>query len=298
MSGSASVFILGAGRAGTSLARALEDAGIVVSGLHGRRAGAGPPAVSGGAIPDSISAATAILVAVRDAQMQAALTELMTAPLARGAVVLHLSGSGDPPGLAALRAAGHPTGTFHPLLPLADPAAASALLRGGWIGVDGDAEAEATGRRFAAALGAKVLRIPPGEKPRYHAAAVFAANFPVVLSALAAELLRDAGVAPDEAWPAVVSLMQAAAANIQTAAPEGALTGPLRRGDAATVALHLRALREELPILAAYVALSRAAIPLARRAGTDSTALDEIEAELDRRSAESSPSPRGSVILT
>jgi predicted short-subunit dehydrogenase-like oxidoreductase (DUF2520 family) len=134
-----------------------------------------------------------------------------------------------------------------------------------------------------------VLRIPSGEKARYHAAAVFAANFPVVLSALAAELLRDAGVPSEEAWPAVVALMQAAAANIQTAAPEGALTGPLKRGDAETVGLHLRALREEPATLLAYIALSRAAIPLARRAGTDGAALDEIERELDRRAAEIAP---------
>ncbi len=283
MSSTSSVFILGAGRAGASLARALGDAGITIAGLHGRHAEAGPPAVSSGVIPATIGRATVVLVAVRDAQMEAALTEIMSARLAQGAVVLHLSGSGDPAGLGALREAGHPTGTFHPLLPLADPATAGAMLRTAYIGVDGDARAEAAARDLARSLGAKVLRIPAGEKARYHAAAVFAANFPVVLSALAAELLRDSGVAPEEAWPAVVALMQAAAANIQTTAPEGALTGPLRRGDAATVGLHLHALRNELPILAAYVALSRAALPLARRAGTDPAALDEIERELDLR---------------
>ena len=280
MTSAPSVFILGAGRAGTSLARALGEAGVTIAGLHGRHAGAGPPAVSSGAIPASIARGAIILVAVRDAQMEAALTEIRSASLAPGAVVLHLSGSGDPAGLGALRAAGHPAGTFHPLLPLADPAMAGPMLRTAYIGVDGDAEAESAGRQLAASLGAKVLRIPAGEKARYHAAAVFAANFPVVLSALAAELLRDSGVAPEEAWPAVVALMQAAAANIQTTAPEGALTGPLRRGDAETVRLHLCALRDELPILAAYIALSRAAIPLARRAGTDPAALDEIEREL------------------
>ena len=288
MTSAPSVFILGAGRAGTSLARALAEAGVAITGLHGRHAGAGPPAVSSGAIPPSIARATIILVAVRDAQMEAALAEIMSAPLAPGAVVLHLSGSSDPAGLGALRAAGHFAGTFHPLLPLADPAMAGPMLRTAYIGVDGDAMAESAGRQLASLLGAKVLRIPAGEKARYHAAAVFAANFPVVLSALAAELLRDSGVAPEEAWPAVVALMQAAAANIQTTAPEGALTGPLRRGDAETVALHLHALRDERPILAAYIALSRAAIPLARRAGTDAAALDAIERELTTHSSAAS----------
>lgn len=282
MSDAPPVFILGAGRAGISLARALTDAGVSLAGIHGRHAAAGHPPVTSGAIPDTVAGAGVVLVAVRDVQMTAALEELGRAPLAPGAVVLHLSGSGDPEGLQALRRRGHPAGTFHPLLPLADPATAARLLRTAWIGVDGDPGAERAARALAASLGAQVMRIPPGEKARYHAAAVFAANFPVVLSAIATDLLRDAGVAPEEAWPAVVALLQAAAANIQTAAPEGALTGPLRRGDAATVGVHLHALRAEVPALAAYVALSRAAIPIARRAGTDAAALDEIERELDR----------------
>jgi predicted short-subunit dehydrogenase-like oxidoreductase (DUF2520 family) len=274
------IFVLGAGRAGRSLARALADSGVIINGLHGRHTEQG--VVTAGQIPASISDAGAVLVAVRDSQLPAAFLELSRAPLAPGTIILHLSGSGDPEGLDDIRARGHPAGTFHPLLPLADPSAATRLLRTAWIGVDGDTAAIELSGRLARALGARIMRIPPGEKARYHAAAVFAANFPVILSALAADLLRNAGVAGDESWPAVVALMQAAAANIQTAAPEGALTGPLRRGDAGTVALHLKALRDDPPTLAAYVALSRAAIPLARRAGTDPIALDEIERELEQ----------------
>lgn len=277
------LFILGAGRAGSSLALGFHDAGVSVVGLHGRRAVDG---VTAGALPATVGDASVVIVAVRDAQLGAALDEVRSSDLRERAVILHLSGSSDPPELRLLRESGHPCGTFHPLLPLAEPAAAAALLKTAWIGIDGDPEAERVGRALAAALGARVLRIPSGEKARYHAAAVFAANFPVVLSAIAAELLRDAGVAKVESWPAVVSLMRAAASNIQTAAPEGALTGPLRRGDVETVAIHLRALRDEPPALAAYIALSRAAIPLARRAGTDAAALDEIERELERRLGE------------
>lgn len=292
MTSAPSVFVLGAGRAGASLARALGDSGVTIAGLHGRRASPVTPVVTAGAIPRAIADAGVVIVAVRDAQLDLALAEVLKSPLAKDAVILHLSGSGDPDGLEPLRAKGHSCGTFHPLLPLADPATAAVLLRTAWIGIDGDEKAQGASRALATALGARVLGIPPGEKARYHAAAVFAANFPVVLSALAAELLRDAGVAPEQAWPAVVALMQAAAANIQTAAPEAALTGPLRRGDAETVAIHLRALREDLPALAAYIALSRAAIPLARRAGTDGAALDEIERELERVAIEGAPELR------
>lgn len=254
-------------------------------GVHGRHVAPmsdGVPSVTAGTIPASVSLASLVIVAVRDAQLDAALTELNGAAIQPGAIVLHLSGSSNPEALGALRRAGHPCGTFHPLLPLAMATRAESILRGAWIGIDGDDRAMLAARGLAASLGANVLRIPEGEKPRYHAAAVFAANFPVVLSALASVLLVDAGVDREDAWAATVSLMQAAVGNIEASGPEAALTGPLRRGDAQTIASHLAALLREPEARAAYVALTKAAIPLAQRAGSPQAALDEVLQMLER----------------
>ena len=200
--------------------------------------------------------------------------------LAADAVVLHASGSADPPGLAPLRAAGHAAGTFHPLVPLADPARAALLLRGAWIGVEGDPRAVVLARTLATRLGAYVLEIPAGEKPRYHAAAVFAANFPTVLAAIAVRLLAEAGVSRTDGWPAVLALMRAALSNLGDRAPSRALTGPIARGDVETVRHHLEALRADAPALEAYRVLSRAALELAKEGGTEPERLGEIESLL------------------
>ena len=199
-----------------------------------------------------------MIVAVRDAQLDAALRELHDAPLGPGAVVLHASGSADPPALAMLRQGGHPAGTFHPLVPLADPARAAALLAGAWIGIDGDPAARAVARDLAARLGAQVVEIPAGAKPRYHAAAVFASNFPVVLAAIAQRLLTDSGISRDAARGATTSLMLGAAENLRHASPGDALTGPVVRGDRETVGAHLDALRDEPDVRALYEALTQA----------------------------------------
>jgi predicted short-subunit dehydrogenase-like oxidoreductase (DUF2520 family) len=172
-------------------------------------------------------------------------------------------------------------GTLHPLVPLADPARAVNVLHDAWIGVDGDARAIATARALAAKLGAHALTIPPGEKPRYHAAAVFAANFPVVVAALAERLLEEAGVAEGEARAATVGLMSAAVSNLESGRPHDVLTGPIARGDVASVQGHLAALADDLPALTAYVTLSRAALTLARERGTSAERLAEISAALD-----------------
>ena len=278
------VFVLGAGRAGRGLARALRASGADVVGLHGTRAepgGApGADAVSAGALPASLAAADVVLVTVRDDQLDAALDQLGAAPLAPAAVVLHASGATEPPALERLRAAGRAGGTFHPLVPLADPARAAASLRDAWIGIDGDAPALDAARALARLLGARTVEIPPGGKARYHAAAVFAANFPTVLAALAADLMRDAGIAADASRDAVLSLMRAAVDNLQNRDPARALTGPVARGDVETVRRHLEALAGDEGALAAYRVLSAVALQLAREGGTDERRLERILALL------------------
>jgi len=276
------VFILGAGRVGTGLARGLRAAGVTVTGLHGRRTQETPDRITSGALPAAAHSAGAILVTVRDAQLEETLTALAREPLAAGAVVLHASGSAEPRSLAALRAAGHPAGTFHPLLPFADPARAAASLRGAWFGLDGDAAARDASRALASALGALTLEIPAGEKVRYHAAAVFASNFPALLMAAGEQLLTGIGLARDEARAALMPLFLAAVENVRSRPTAQALTGPIVRGDVETVRRHLSALTTEPELLALYQALSRAAVSLAREAGADRGKLAEIEAALDR----------------
>ena len=260
------LFIVGAGRAGRALDAALAAIGQPALGLHGRRADLRPSTApySWGALPDAARRARGVIVAVGDRDLDAALAGL-TGALGPGAIVLHVSGAADPAALAALRAADHPCGTFHPLVPLTGAAGAADVLRGAYIGIDGDDSARRLGETIAGSLGAHPVRIPPGEKPRYHAAAVFASNFPVVVAAEAERLLVDAGIAATDARGIVAGLLAGAAANVRAHGPAAALTGPATRGDRATIEAHLAALAGDADASAAYVALSRAAVALSGR---------------------------------
>jgi predicted short-subunit dehydrogenase-like oxidoreductase (DUF2520 family) len=280
------VFIIGAGRVGQGLARAFRLAGeergaaVEVVGLHGRRRS--DLATSSGAFPHSMVDANAIIIAVRDDQIDGVVADLAEEGAAHpvlspSSVVLHTSATAEPKEFAALSERGIGAGTFHPLLPFVRPERAAELLRGGWIGIDGDAAARAASRRLAAHLGARTLDIPAGRKAAYHAAAVFAANFPVVLAVLGAELLQSLGVPERSAEGAMESLMRAAVANIDGGSPAAALTGPVARGDAALVEKHLAALRREERFFGVYRRLSLAALPVAARRGTDARALADIE---------------------
>ncbi|MEO6210010.1 MAG: Rossmann-like and DUF2520 domain-containing protein [Gemmatimonadaceae bacterium] len=272
------VFVVGAGRAGRALAHAMRVAGVDVVGLHGRREGAD---ITWGKWPSSLESATVVLVTVRDAELAGVLTELSGASLSADVVMLHASGSAEPAALDLLREQGHPCGTFHPLLPLTDPTRATEQLRRAWIGIDGDEGARATSRALAAAIGAKVLEIPAGEKARYHAAAVFVSNFPVVLMSVGMRLLELVGIQDTSARSALGMLLTAAAQNAAAVAPAQALTGPVVRGDVETVRAHLAALRETPEILELYRALSREALLIAVKAETDPARVEELRRVLD-----------------
>ena len=93
--------------------------------------------------------------------------------------------------------------------------------------------------------------------------------------------MQQSGVEPAAAWDAVRHLMVAATANLVANPPHAALVGPVSRGDAETIERHLHVLRSDPDLLAVYVALSRAALPLAVEQGIDPAALARIRALLE-----------------
>ena len=272
------VFIIGPGHVGRGLVRAFRASGVEVVGLHGKRPSG--VATSTGNIPADAARANVVMVCVRDPQLDDALAEVTAAAadgrIGRGAVVLHTSAIAEPAGLRTLTAKGFPGGTFHPLVPFSDPEVSAELLRKGWIGIDGENAAKNASRRLAGHLGARTLEIPPGKKPAYHAAAVMASNFPVVLASVAGHLLHDIGIPDASAYQAVESLMSGALANMKQALPDDALTGPVVRGDLETVSKHLRALQAHEVPFEVYRSLSAAAAEIAQRRGVDQKKLAAV----------------------
>lgn len=217
------------------------------------------------------------MVCVRDTQLDETIEEVIVAAndgrITRDTVILHTSAIAEPAGLGTLSTAGFPGGTFHPLVPFSDPEISAALLKRGWIGIDGENAAKNVSRRLAGHIGARVLEIPPGKKPAYHAAAVISSNFPVVLASVAGHLLHDIGIPDASAYQAVESLMRGALTNMKQMLPDDALTGPIMRGDMDTVGKHLRALQGNEAATEVYRALSLAAVEIAARRGVDSKKL-------------------------
>jgi predicted short-subunit dehydrogenase-like oxidoreductase (DUF2520 family) len=230
--------------------------------LHGRRAKPVPvPLVLTVGAPESpppwIRDVSVIILAVPDDAI-AALARSLAASAAIHAdqVVLHLSGSLDQSALSALADSGAGLGSLHPLQTLVEPERAPGHLRGAWAAIEGGERAIELAERLARDIGLRSFRLKPGNKALYHAGAVFASNYFVLVEAIAQRLLEQAGLGKDEAWAALTPLVRGTFENLSRVGPAGALTGPVVRGDGETLSRHLGALPESVSVLYRVLALS------------------------------------------
>jgi predicted short-subunit dehydrogenase-like oxidoreductase (DUF2520 family) len=263
--------LAGPGRAGTTLALALASRGWTPVGVAGRRADAGSvlraAALLGAparAVDEAGRGADLVVVATPDAAI--ADTAAALAPgLRPGALVVHLSGACPLEELDKLRALRPDVevGSLHPLQSLPDPKVGVARLPGSWCAVEGGPAVE----RLALTLGLRPFRVDPAHRARYHAAATIASNHLVALLGQAARVATAAGIPPE----ALLPLVRASVDNVDALGAAGALTGPVARGDADTVARHLDALPADER--SAYRALALEALHLV---GRDDDALHSV----------------------
>lgn len=290
MSGIGRVIIVGPGRAGLALGYAMVQRDAVRElVVCGRRPE--PPAhplfiqglaeyVFGIASPEP--GTEAVFLAVPDGvvpEMAHTLAGHGDAPT--GCAAFHLSGVLATDVLAPLHARGYAVGSFHPLQSLAHPVTAAERIPGSYVAVTGAPQAVAVARRLTASLGCRILTVPEAWRPAYHAAAVMASNYLPPLLDAAARLLEQAGVAHEDALPALLPLVRGTLENVAELGVERAVTGPIARGDLETVALHLRALAPEDRRL--YALLGRELTRLAGERledGTRQAFLDQFEEEL------------------
>ena len=147
---------------------------------------------------------------------------------------------------------------------------------------------DASARRLAATAARKLGMVPFSidglDLELYHAAAALLAGGSVALGAGAQALLETAGATAEQANAMLGPLLASVAHNLGAVGTTGAMSGPVRRGDAGTGRTHLSAVKRAAPTQLALVReVIRAALPLARALGeADAAAFDRVEAALRR----------------
>jgi predicted short-subunit dehydrogenase-like oxidoreductase (DUF2520 family) len=211
---------------GTALARALREAGVEVEGPVGR-----------GERP---ARCDAIVLCVPDTEIVAA-AEVVTAA---APLVGHTSGATP---LSALAHSGVPAFGLHPLQSFAHPGVRFGGAGAAVAGTTPEALAFATS--LAERLGMRPFEIDDEGRAAYHAAASVASNFLVTLEAAAERIAAGAGLDRADARELLMPLMRQTAENVAELGPERALTGPVARGDEATVRAQRAAVEEAAPEL-------------------------------------------------
>ena len=234
--------VVGGGHVGRVLGRLFARAGafavqdvLARSVASAQRAaefiGSGTPLASYAALRP----ARVFMLTVSDDQIVPACAALAAALPLQGAVVFHCSGALASDRLAAARAAGAYVASVHPIRSFADVEAVAAGFAGTFCGVEGDREALDVLLPALAAIGARPVQIDPSAKTVYHAAAVFASNYLVTVIDAALRAYQAAGipeaVARELARPLALESME----NAFRLGAAPALTGPVARGDMATV---------------------------------------------------------------
>lgn len=293
--------IIGAGRVGAVLGAALRAEGHGITGAYAvsdasrARAEDLLPGVPLLDVPSLVERSEMLLLAVPDDELGPLAAGIAATGMSPGGqLVVHTSGRAGTEVLAPLARAGCATLAIHPAMTFTGTRSDLPRLIGCPMGVTASPELLPVAAALVVELGGEAVVLAEGDRPLYHAALAHGANHLVVLVDQAREVLSRLGIEDPGAY--LRPLMEAA---LDESLRHGAaaLTGPVMRGDAGTVAAHLAALGdldatgipgETGDTGETYRALARATL---RRARLPEDARARLEAELQTPTAREDETP-------
>lgn len=287
------VGVVGAGRVGAVLGAALAAAGhrvVAVSAVSEaslERAATLLPDVPVHPVEEVVAAADLVLLAVPDDALTDLVAGLATTRVWRsGQIAAHTSGAhGLAPFAPAVDQGVIPL-ALHPAMTFTGTSLDLARLHEACFGITTPEPLRAVAEALVMEMGGEPVWVPEASRPLYHSALAHGSNHLVTLVAQTREILAEAGVEHGERL--LRPLLQASLDNA-LASGDSALTGPVARGDAGTVATHLRVLDALAPdIRPAYAAHATATARRALRTGR--LRPDQAAPILELTTAETPPS--------
>jgi predicted short-subunit dehydrogenase-like oxidoreductase (DUF2520 family) len=195
---------------------------------------------------------------VPDGAIASAAASLTAAADWQGKVALHSSGALTSDELAVLRRRGAAVASVHPLMTFVRGSRPS--LAGVPFAIEGNPKAVRAARAIVLQLRGRTFTIRKQQKEAYHAWGMFASPLLTALLAASEHVAGAAGVGRKAARERMLPILRQTLANYARLGAPGSFSGPIARGDVATVGKHLQGLLEVPEVREVYVALARAAL--------------------------------------
>lgn len=193
-----------------------------------------------------------------------------------GSIIVHCSGSLSSEILIKAKQAGCFVASIHPMKSFANPEENIKSFPGTYCAIEGDEYAVSVISDLFTKIGAHVFQIDKKQKHLYHVAGVMANNYIVTLHHTATQCYEQAGIDKKTATQIASMLATQALNNINAMNHEKALTGPLQRGDAKTLATHMLALSRFPLMQNLYRYLGLATLPLTNHSKSKKDAIEEV----------------------
>jgi predicted short-subunit dehydrogenase-like oxidoreductase (DUF2520 family) len=259
--------IVGAGNLAGALGVSLRGAGYRIDQIVSRGSAASLRRARRLAREVGASAATAARAQIRaemvwfcvpDGAIAGAAASLMGAADWKGRVALHSSGALTSDELEVLRRRGAAVASVHPLMTFVR--GSRPALVGVPFAIEGDPKAVRAARAVVQQLRGRAFTIRKQRKEAYHAWGMFASPLLTALLAATERVAGGAGVSRKAARERTLPILQQTLDNYARLGAAGSFSGPIARGDVATVRKHLQVLLEIPEVREVYVALARAAL--------------------------------------
>ena len=202
--------------------------------------------------------AEVIWFCVPDRDISGAARALVRATDWRQKIALHSSGALASDELDRLRQRGAAVASVHPLMTFVSRSACT--LKGVPFRLEGDARAARVGRSIVRDLGGEALGISKESKAAYHAWGTFVSPLLIATLVSAERVAGLAGISTTKARRQMLPIVRQTLENYGKVGPAEAFSGPLVRGDIATVREHLRVLRKIPAVKDVYLTLARLAL--------------------------------------
>ncbi len=247
---------IGAGKMGTTLAYILQKKEYKVIGFASRTLASAEKAAvlvktrayAYSEVADLVKQCDVIFITTPDTAIAEVCQHIASRPaFTPEHLVVHTSGAHSTHSLEAVKNKGAGVLSLHPLQTIASLEAGLKNLPGSYFSAEGEARGMDFAREIVKVLEGQLLEIPTELKPLYHASACVVSNYFVAIINLGLSMMEKVGIARGEALDALLPLIKGTLHSIEKIGVPAALTGPISRGDAATIKAQLQVMGEFSP---------------------------------------------------